>query len=378
MRNNESSRPPDDESVRDRLRRYEFASRAGILKAYYAAREVDDAEVIQELLADWPILDELQRHHDAERAGVLEAYSSAIEVGDPEGARRLLADWPLLAESDEYLVQAVRLGRAEIVADLLRAGAPANWPDDLGTTPLRFAVERGDLPIVRMLVEAGADPNVLTEDFVPGVPWEHRGRSALFCAVERGYEDVAAFLFPLTSPWLRLRAEWAVPDRAAGPAEETLDRTVADGDAEALRAALAAGADVRARTGEERRTALHAAAEAGHADLAAVLLDAGAAIDARDGSGRTALWRAAGRGHLEVVRLLLLRGADAEAADFEANQTPLIQAVLANEPGAVTELLSAGADPHATDADGLSALDYAEYQDVPEARAALLRAFGSH
>jgi ankyrin repeat protein len=211
----------------------------------------------------------------------------------------------------------------------------------------------------------------------PGFDPGERGLSALSIAVRQGHDEMAAFLMPLTSPWLRLHAELAVPDRY-GPAEEALDRAAAGGDAQALHTALADDADVRARTGEERRTALHAAADAGHADLAAILLDAGAAIDARDKSGRTALWRAARRGHLDVVRLLLRCGADAEARDFEAEQTPLIQAVLANEPGAVTELLSAGADPHATDADGLSALDYAEYQHVPEARAALLRAIGSH
>src|SRR5207248_10673426 len=132
---------------------------------------------------------------------------------------------------------------------------------------------------------------------------------------------------------------------------------------EALRAALAAGADVAARTGDKRRTALQAAADAGHADLVAALLDAGAAIDARDECGRTALWRAAGRGHLAVVRLLPRCGADVGGRDFEAEQTPLMQAVLADRAEVVASLRAAGADPQATDVDGLSADDYARHQD---------------
>ncbi len=44
--------------------------------------------------------------------------------------------------------------------------------------------------------------------------------------------------------------------------------------------------------------------------LVALLLDKGAAIDARDDRGRTPLMIAAGLGHDEVVDLLLRRGAD--------------------------------------------------------------------
>jgi hypothetical protein len=51
-----------------------------------------------------------------------------------------------------------------------------------------------------------------------------------------------------------------------------------------------------------------------------------------------------------------------------------MQAVIENHPELITELLSAGADPYTTDADGLLAFDYAEFEDVPEARAALQRA----
>jgi ankyrin repeat protein len=317
----------------------------------------------------------LRRYREAERAGVADAYSAAIEAGDAEGVRRQIADWPILARSAIDLIRAVRLGRAEIVADLLRAGTPAGVPDELGITPLMYAAGRGDLEVVRMLVEAGADPNALMEDVDPLVDPDQRGQSALHSAAWHGHEDLVNFLRPLTDPWLRARAELAAPDRA-GAAEEDLDRAAAAGDIEGLRAALEDGADVGARTGEERRTALHAAAGAGHAGLVAALLDAGAAIDARDESGRTALWRAAGRGHLEVVRLLLRRGADPEGRDFEAEQTPLIQAVLADRAEVVADLLAAGADPRATDVDGLSALDFAEYQDVPAARATLLSRTG--
>lgn len=45
------------------------------------------------------------------------------------------------------------------VASLLRRGAPVNAGDKYGTTPLYKAAVQGETEIVRMLLEAGADPN---------------------------------------------------------------------------------------------------------------------------------------------------------------------------------------------------------------------------
>jgi N-acetylmuramoyl-L-alanine amidase len=57
------------------------------------------------------------------------------------------------------------------------------------------------------------------------------------------------------------------------------------------------------------RTALMAAAGAGHVDIVALLLRAGASVDARNRDGWTALTFAAAGGHAAVVELLLAHGA---------------------------------------------------------------------
>ena len=84
------------------------------------------------------------------------------------------------------------------------------------------------------------------------------------------------------------------------------------------------GADVDRQAGNHRGghndspgwTALHYAATAGHADMVSWLLDSGADMDARWGSGgipgRSVLWEAAHWGRADVVELLLSRGADPE------------------------------------------------------------------
>jgi uncharacterized protein len=58
-------------------------------------------------------------------------------------------------------------------------------------------------------------------------------------------------------------------------------------------------------------TPLHVAAIRGDTRMIALLLDAGAEIDARGEHGHTPLNEAVGQGHVEAVRLLLSRGADA-------------------------------------------------------------------
>ena len=88
-----------------------------------------------------------------------------------------------------------------------------------------------------------------------------------------------------------------------------------------VRRLLDAGVYVNARYGNDLTLLMWAA---GYADGAGVLdavavvnlvLDRGAAIDARDNRGRTALMIAAERGHAAIAALLIARGAAAELRD---------------------------------------------------------------
>lgn len=63
------------------------------------------------------------------------------------------------------------------------------------------------------------------------------------------------------------------------------------------------------RPQENGNTPLHIASLNGHAELARMLLEAGAKVDARGKKGSTPLHLAAMDGHFAVARLLLDRGA---------------------------------------------------------------------
>lgn len=316
------------------------------------------------------------QHVAATEAAARDKLYDAIESGDEEQSRQLIAEWPVLASDIEHLIRAAYLGRVRIAANMLSAGARAGESDESGHTPLMAAASAGHLEVVQMLISANADPSALVGDVEPRIDSDRRGESAMYYALEHGHRDVAEFLAPLTSPWLRLRAEFAVADQPS-EAVEALARAAAEGDRVTAQSALKLGANPSARCGKERRTALHAAAAAGHADIVELLLNAGADANARDKFGQTVLWKVARNGDLAITRLLLARGADVEARDFDSEQTPLMQAVLLDRPEVVNALLAAGADPRATDADGLSALDYAACQDVPAARSALEREKGT-
>src|SRR5688572_19193455 len=102
----------------------------------------------------------------------------------------------------------------------------------------------------------------------------------------------------------------AVLTGATPPAEVPLIQAVQRADVTAVRTLLRQGADPSAAQGDGL-TALHVAAETGQLEIARLLLEAKAAVDARTRiGGYTALHLAAGRGHTSVVSALLAAGAD--------------------------------------------------------------------
>lgn len=50
-------------------------------------------------------------------------------------------------------------GHAQVMQDLVKAGADVNGSGPAGTTPLMQAVDSGNFEIVKWLIDAGADPN---------------------------------------------------------------------------------------------------------------------------------------------------------------------------------------------------------------------------
>jgi len=136
------------------------------------------------------------------------------------------------------------------------------------------------------------------------------------------------------------------------------------GDAEMAELLVYAGANVSAVTRIGLYTPLHLAAKAGSAPVAKVLVKGGADVNVKSNpSGATPMHLAALSGSADVINLLADAKADVNARESEWEQTPLIFAASANRAAAITALLKRGADANVSsktiDVSKQSALDRA-------------------
>ena len=136
------------------------------------------------------------------------------------------------------------------------------------------------------------------------------------------------------------------------------------GYAEIAKMLLAAGANVESLGGWKP---LQIAAESGHSEIVKMLIDAGANLNAVAKINGTALMRASIFGHSEVVKILLDAGANPNVSVEEiGGWTALMWAVSKGTPEIVKMLLDAGANPNAADKKGQTVLMQAEKDGHPK------------
>jgi uncharacterized protein len=116
-----------------------------------------------------------------------------------------------------------------------------------------------------------------------------------------------------------------------------------------------ASVDARDRLGVRP---LSRAARSGHLEMVDLLLQRGAPINARDLSGATALYVAAERGQAAVVQRLIDKGADADLKG-RSGTSPLAAAAFAGRNQVVRMLLAHGAEARAADDTGKPPIVYA-------------------
>jgi ankyrin repeat protein len=184
----------------------------------------------------------------------------------------------------EALIHAAQQGDLEMARALLDANpALASAADPDGRTPLMAAIYGRQIAMVALLRERGARPTIHEAAALGDL-------AALNAALAQNPEAARVYSF---DGWtaLHLAAHF--------------------GQVAAARALLAAGANIAAHSwnGLDNEPLHAAAAIRGNVAMVAMLLDAGAQVNARQHGGFTPLHQAAQNGDAEMVALLLSRGA---------------------------------------------------------------------
>lgn len=330
-----------------------------------------------------------------------------------------------------FVHKAAMAGHGSVVAWLLERGAPVDdtrfmnkpigGPGMGAPTAVALAAWAGHPDVVEILVSRGAD-----------VRRTGRGRgdggdgSALWNAIARGHLDIAKFLVEKGAPLGTVEegqptllhaaaaggyfqmVEWLLErqlpvNHRDGHGRGALNLALFAGDPESGYPAVATllilkGADVRHRDGDnplslaarlgdrslvelmvsrgaslvgpaQKSPPLHMAVSAGHLDVIAYLLEAGASIEQEDGYSRTPLHVATDR---KVFFFLLEKGASVHARDGRGN-TPLHSAALENVDR-VRHLISLGAEVNARNQAGETPLHLAAEYNRQTAVEALLEA----
>jgi len=202
------------------------------------------------------------------------------------------------------------------------------------STALHAAVIKGNVDIVALLLEHGADMTT----------WNRNNWSPLYEAARRGHLDVIRLLL----------YHHADVNSRTGKERTPLFAASQEGELEVTQALLQHGAAVDPRD-KDSWTPLMLASQNGHLDVVRLLLENGATVDSREDNGWNSLMAASQNGHLDVVRLLLENGATVDSHE-DNGWTSLVAASQNGHLDVVRLLLENGATVDSRKDDGWNSL----------------------
>lgn len=269
-----------------------------------------------------------------------------LRHGDRAKFRKLLSEEPSAVKLKGFggstpLMYAALFGDADSVRLLLEAGADPNIRNEVGATALMWAVD--DLDKTRLLIRSGADVNARSDD----------GRTPTLVAAARpGSYDVVKLLLDYKANPSEMVNTYRGPMTPLRLAAEA-------GDEATLRLLLDRGADAKAMGGVLPLLAAMNANDAGCVSLTLKTADRGAL----KGSGlflTPPFGTPLALSNAKAVKAFFEAGADVTARD-PAGRSILMLAVSSDDVPleTVETLIGLGADLNATAVDGRTALDFA-------------------
>lgn len=300
---------------------------------------------------DWPSLESWVTAV-ADKASAVSRFEHAVETvidGDAETLTRLLRE-------DPELVRA-RSTRVCNFDPPVHRSTLLHYLAANGVEGYRQRSPKNAVAIAEILLDAGADPNALQDSYsgqnttmamlVSSTPPKEAGVQVPLVEI---LIDYGAAIAPSGA------GNWTSPIETAlvfnmCDAADALARRGAPIDTVAAAAGLGRIEDVRrmlpSATAVDRHRAVALAAQCGHADVLALLVDAGEDPNRFNPPGTHShsppLHQAIAAGHLSVVKLLIDRGARLDIKDSIYQGTPLGWAEHCNRPEIASYLKSLGA-----------------------------------
>lgn len=185
---------------------------------------------------------------------------------------------------DEILI-AARDNRTEQVMDLVRRGMDPNTSDPSGMTLLMFAANNGNMELLDFLLRNRANT----------MKYNRYGDTALALAALRGHAPIVRRLIEAGAD-------------LSGPGWAPLQYAAFAGHADVVRLLLAKKPDLDKRA-PNRQTALMLAARNGHQEVVKLLIEADADMDLTDADGQSAMNLARKSGNTEIADYLKRQGA---------------------------------------------------------------------
>ncbi len=297
------------------------------------AVNADEAEMVQLLLAakaDVNIKNhqgETSVSRDIEGSGA--SAHGVYAVGAKEGDIRIFDN------GSTALMIAATKGLAHMVKLLIAAKADVNVVSDVGNTALMAAIdsweyEKGKLELVRQLVRAQTDLNVANQEYL----------TALMLALRRVGEDATTIEEdqPIADLLIKSGARLEYKDDDGWTA---LFFASYNGKPEAVHHLVLANVNIETKDKDGWTPLMYAAME-GHANVVDILIRAKANVNAKNSDGWTALMIAADNGYADVAKLLIGAKANINAKDPYL-QTAIIAAGEAGHDDLIALLKNAGA-----------------------------------
>ena len=195
-------------------------------------------------------------------------------------------------------------------------------------------IQKGDLPVVTLFLQAGADANLTNSDKV----------TALMVAADNSYPEICKILLDQGANVNAHDAE----DRTA------LEIATLRGQSDIVKMLLDKGADANSKN--KGIPVLVTAFKQGKADVAKLLIDKGADINVKVSDNDTLLTLAVASHQLEPVKLLLKNAVNVNAKVGKNKETALTRAASQADYDILKELLNAGAEVNVNPTDGNTAL----------------------